>query len=67
MSYRLALKRMPYLQMACYGLAEVEALQERTEDALKQVRECNRIYPEPDKMEGFEYFATGLETADKNN
>jgi tetratricopeptide (TPR) repeat protein len=65
--YRRALEQMPYMQMACYGLAEVEAMQKRTDAALEQVRECNRIYPEPEKKKGFEEFVAGLEAAGRNN
>jgi hypothetical protein len=44
--YRGALRRMPHLAAACYGLAETEAKQRRFGDALEQIRACQRIYPD---------------------
>jgi hypothetical protein len=45
--YRRALRRMPHLAAACYGLVETQAKQRRFDAALAQVRACQRIYPDP--------------------
>ena len=44
--YRRALRRMPHLGAACYGLAEAQAKQRRFEAALAQIDACQSIYPD---------------------
>ncbi len=52
--YRRVLERMPYSQLANYGLVEVAVRQGRFDDARRELERCQRIFPNPERRREFE-------------
>ena len=49
-----SLELLPHLGKACFGLAQVQAMQGRTEEATQTMRRCEEVYPFPSRRLAFE-------------
>lgn len=61
--YRRALEKIPYLQLANYGVAEAQAQQGRYAEAASQIERCQRIFPNRGRRERFEAYVERLRRA----
>ncbi len=57
-----SLEMLPHLGKACFGMAQVQAMQGRTEEASQTMQRCEKIYPFPSRRRAFDSLLERIES-----
>ena len=62
-----SLELLPHLGKACFGLAQVKAMQGRIDEAEQSMRRCDTIYPFPSRRRAFDELVGRIESMREAN